>query len=53
MTTPEAIMEFENLKAVLDSPPVLQQFRYDRPTFVYTDASVKSEELPGGLRVVT
>ena len=50
--TPEAIIEFENLKSVLSSPPVLQQFRYDRPTFVYTDASVGSEDLPGGLGVV-
>ena len=50
--TPEAIIEFENLKSVLSCPPVLQQFRYDRPTFVYTDASVGSEDLPGGLGVV-
>ena len=47
VATPEALIEFENLKLVLNSPPVLQQFRYDRPTFVYTDASVGSR-IPGG-----
>ena len=60
IATPEAIIEFENLKVVLSSPPVLQQFRYGRPTFVYTDASVGTTsgtssdemELPGGLGVV-
>ena len=57
--TPEAIVEFENLKVVLASPPVLQQFKYDRPTIVYTDASVGSSgsgsdgtDLPGGLGVI-
>ena len=61
--TPEALIEFENLKVVLNSPPVLQQFRYDRRTFVYTDASIGSRspnggtdddglEVPGGLGVV-
>ena len=58
--TPEAIIEFENLKALLNSPIVLKQFRYDRPTIVYMDASVGSRpgdlvgevELPGGLGAV-
>ena len=57
--TPEAIVEFENLKVVLASPPMLQQFKYDRSTIVYTDASVGSSgsgsdgsDLPGGLGVV-
>ena len=52
VATPKAIIEFENLKVVLNSPPVLQQFRYDRPTVVYTDTSVGTAELPGGLGVV-
>ena len=52
VATPEAIMEFKNLQLVLNSAPVLQQFYYDQPTFVYTDASVGSEGLPCGLEVV-
>ena len=35
--TPEAIVEFEDMKTVLASLAVLQQFRYDRKTIVYTD----------------
>ena len=50
--TPEALLQFENLKVVLGSAPVLQQFRYTRPTIVYIDASAGSLELPGGLGVV-
>ena len=50
--TPEALLEFENLKVILSSAPVLQQFRYTRPTIVYTDASAGSLGLPGGLGVV-
>ena len=50
--TSKAIVEFENLKVILASPPVLQQFRYDHPTFVYTDASVGGGDIPGGLGVV-
>ena len=49
---PEALVEFENLKIVMNSPPVLQQFRYNRPTVVYTDASIGTSELAGGLGVV-
>ena len=57
VATPEALVEFEDLKVALNSPPVLQQFRYDRPTFVYTDASLGSvlpddTIVPGGLGVV-
>ena len=59
VATPEALIEFENLKVALNSTPVLQQFRYDRPTFVYTDVSVGSRggadngfDIPGGLGVV-
>lgn len=54
VVTPEAIMEFENVKTALASPPVLQQFRYDRKTIVYTDASVGTQDgsIAGGLEVV-
>ena len=56
MATPEAVIEFQNLKAVLGSPPVLQQFHYSRATFVYTDASIGSSDgetdVIGGLGVV-
>lgn len=56
VATPEALIEFQNLKAILNSPPVLQQFQHGRPTFVYTDASVGSKDgdidIPGGLGVV-
>ena len=57
VATPEALIEFENLKEVLNSPPILQQFRYDRSTYVYTDASIGSRgdddiDIPGGLGVV-
>ena len=57
VATPEALVEFEDLKVALNSPPVLQQFHYDRPTFVYTDASLGSvlpddTVVPGGLGVV-
>ena len=52
--TPEAIIEFENLKAVLISPLVLQQFDYKRKTIVYTDASVGTPDgsICGGMGVV-
>jgi len=50
--TPEGLIEFENLKVVLSSPAVLQQFKYMRPTIVYIDASVGSDDCPGGLGVV-
>lgn len=51
---PEAIMEFENMKAFLVSPVVLQQFRYDRKTIVYTDACIGTQDgaVSGGLGVV-
>ena len=52
VATPEALIEFENLKVLLNSPPILQQFRYDRPTVVYTDASIGTAELPVGLGAV-
>ena len=52
VATPEALVEFENLKVLLNSPPVLKQFQYNCPTFVYTDASIGTSELPGGLGVV-
>ena len=56
VATPETLIEFENLKVALNSPPVLQQFWYDRQTFVYNDASVGSRydgvDIPGGLGVV-
>ena len=50
--TLEALLEFENVNVVRRSAPVLQQFRYTRPTIVYTDASAGSLELPGVLGVV-
>ncbi|KAF8437051.1 hypothetical protein BGX38DRAFT_1262324 [Terfezia claveryi] len=42
--TPEAIIELENMKDVLASPAVSQQFRYDRKPIVYTDASVGTQD---------
>jgi len=39
LLTPEAIIEFEDIKAILISPMVLQQFNYTRKTFVYTNSS--------------
>ena len=52
--TPEAIIEFENFKAVLASAMLLQQFKYDRKTYVYTDASVVTQDsmVAGSLGVV-
>ncbi|KAF8456191.1 hypothetical protein BGX38DRAFT_66630 [Terfezia claveryi] len=52
--TPEAIIEFENMKAILASPAVLQQFQYGRRTIVYTDALVGTQDgmIAGGLGVV-
>ena len=41
-----------NLKVVLNSPSLLQQFWYDRPTVVYTDACIGTAKLPGGLGVM-
>ena len=61
VATPEALIEFENFKVVLNSPPVLQQFRYDRTTIVYNNASIGCRspsdgmgeiEVPVGLLVV-
>jgi hypothetical protein len=52
--SPEAIMEFDAIKAYLKSPAVLMQFVHGRRTFVYTDASVGShnQSMTGGLGVV-
>ena len=51
--TPKATIEFENMKAILASPAVLQQFRYNRKTIVYTDALVGTQDglMAGGLGV--
>lgn len=53
VATPNALIELENLKMLLNSPPILEQFRYDRPTVVYTDTSIRTAELPGRLGAVT
>ena len=42
--TPEAIIEFENVKSAFISPMVLQQLNYNRKTIVYTDASVSTQD---------
>ena len=52
VATAEALVEFKNLKLMLNSPPVLQPFQYGRNTVVYTDASIGTAELPVGLGVV-
>lgn len=50
--TPEAVAEFSALKDALRAPAVLKPFRFGRPTYVYTDASAGTEDVPGGLGVV-
>lgn len=54
LLTPEAIMEFENVKAILALPIILQQFDYSQKTIVYTDASMGTQDgkVAGGLGVV-